>query len=139
MFRIFLLAALIVGVAIVAPPSSHALEMQDPCDIKGCEKGGANGIPGPGPGDPSLGGSTMPPGGDHRKFPNDDGDGKRAGKTNGKTKKKEPVRSIGRKGGSGTIHTPRRPICESARDARARNSPAAPGLEAQCRAAGGSP
>lgn len=30
------------------------------------------------------------------------------------------------------------PICANARSARARNSPAAPGLEAQCRAAGGS-
>lgn len=30
-----------------------------------------------------------------------------------------------------------RPICDVAREARARNSPAAPGLEAQCRAAGG--
>jgi len=31
---------------------------------------------------------------------------------------------------------PPRPICDAAREARARNSPAAPGLEAQCRAAG---
>ena len=31
------------------------------------------------------------------------------------------------------------PICVSARTARRRNSPAAPGLEAQCKAAGGSP
>lgn len=31
------------------------------------------------------------------------------------------------------------PICANARQARARNSPAAPGLEAQCRAAGGTP
>ena len=31
------------------------------------------------------------------------------------------------------------PICEAARQAAARNSPAAPGLEAQCRAAGGTP
>lgn len=31
------------------------------------------------------------------------------------------------------------PICTSARQARARNSPAAPSLEAQCRAAGGTP
>jgi hypothetical protein len=31
------------------------------------------------------------------------------------------------------------PICSAARKARARNSPAAPNLEAQCRAAGGTP
>jgi hypothetical protein len=30
-------------------------------------------------------------------------------------------------------------ICTNARNARARNSPAAPGLEAQCRAQGGTP
>lgn len=35
--------------------------------------------------------------------------------------------------------TPDPPICASARSARARNSPAAPGLERQCRAAGGTP
>ncbi|MEP7147546.1 MAG: tachylectin-related carbohydrate-binding protein [Acidobacteriota bacterium] len=33
--------------------------------------------------------------------------------------------------------SPPRSICDTARDARARNSPAAPGLEARCRAAGG--
>jgi hypothetical protein len=33
----------------------------------------------------------------------------------------------------------RLPICDAARSARARNSPAAPNLEAQCRAAGGTP
>lgn len=36
-----------------------------------------------------------------------------------------------------TSHGP--PICDSARNARARNSPVAPNLEAQCRAAGGTP
>ena len=34
---------------------------------------------------------------------------------------------------------PTRHICDAARDARARNSPAAPNLEAQCRALGGKP
>jgi hypothetical protein len=44
-----------------------------------------------------------------------------------------------------TVATPRAalavdpPICAAARNARARNSPAAPNLEAQCRAAGGTP
>jgi hypothetical protein len=37
---------------------------------------------------------------------------------------------------AGTTPNPPRSICESAREARARNSPAAPGLEAQCLAAG---
>ncbi len=36
-------------------------------------------------------------------------------------------------------HPPGWTICDSARDARARNSPAAPNLEAQCRASGGKP
>ncbi len=39
----------------------------------------------------------------------------------------------------GAEAAPRRPICEVAREARARNSPAAPGLEAQCRAVGEAP
>jgi hypothetical protein len=44
-----------------------------------------------------------------------------------------PVKSIGRVNTGGPAQ-PLRPICDAARDARARNSPAAPGLEAQCRA-----
>ena len=48
----------------------------------------------------------------------------------------EPAKSIGRVGGSTAPPGPPRSICESARDARARNSPAAPYLEVQCRASG---
>ncbi|HEY6124202.1 MAG TPA: hypothetical protein VIV63_06100, partial [Steroidobacteraceae bacterium] len=44
------------------------------------------------------------------------------------------VKSIGRVG-SPSAPRPARHICDAARDARARNSPAAPNLEAQCRAA----
>lgn len=48
------------------------------------------------------------------------------------SQRRSPVRSFGR------VHTgtvpPLRSICEEARDARSRNSPAAPNLEAQCRA-----
>jgi hypothetical protein len=46
------------------------------------------------------------------------------------------VKSIGRvkTGGETKAGGPRRSICEAARSARARNSPAAPNLEAQCRA-----
>lgn len=44
-----------------------------------------------------------------------------------------PVKAIGRANG-GAPTGPPRPICDVAREARARNSPAAPGLEAQCRA-----
>ncbi len=43
------------------------------------------------------------------------------------------VKSVGR---VNTSSAPPRPICEAARDARARNSPAAPNLEAQCHASG---
>jgi hypothetical protein len=39
-----------------------------------------------------------------------------------------PVRAVAK---------PDPPICQAARNARHRNSPAAPGLEAQCKAAGG--
>jgi hypothetical protein len=45
------------------------------------------------------------------------------------------IKSVGRIGGSHPApQRPARPICEAARDARARNSPAAPDLEAQCAA-----
>jgi len=44
-----------------------------------------------------------------------------------------PVKSLGRVKPTGPPAPPR-PICDSARDARARNSPAAPNLEAQCAA-----
>lgn len=46
----------------------------------------------------------------------------------------EPVKGIGRVRQSTTTQESQRPICDVAREARARNSPAAPGLEAQCRA-----
>jgi hypothetical protein len=49
----------------------------------------------------------------------------------------EPVKAIGRVKQSPTTSEPAKPICDVAREARARNSPAAPGLEAQCRATGG--
>lgn len=46
---------------------------------------------------------------------------------------KNAVKAVGRvKLAPGTAAAPPRPICDAAREARARNSPAAPGLEAQC-------
>lgn len=52
----------------------------------------------------------------------------------------EPVKSIGRVPVSPpSAARPQRSICEMARDARARNSPAAPNLEAQCRVVGERP
>ncbi|MEP7147541.1 MAG: hypothetical protein ABI857_01480 [Acidobacteriota bacterium] len=47
-----------------------------------------------------------------------------------------PVYALGRVKLPPAGALPSRSICDSARDARARNSPAAPGLEAKCRAAG---
>ncbi|MEJ0086396.1 MAG: hypothetical protein WDO72_11970 [Pseudomonadota bacterium] len=44
-----------------------------------------------------------------------------------------PVKSLGRVN-TGTPSGPPKPICEAAREARARNSPAAPNLEKQCQA-----
>jgi hypothetical protein len=51
----------------------------------------------------------------------------------------EPAKSIGRVHSTSEPAAPARSICESARNARARNSPAAPNLEAQCRAIGEAP
>ena len=62
----------------------------------------------------------------------------RAAGAAGEIPPKAPVKAIGRvKVPPGTTPTgPPVSICEYAREARARNSPAAPGLEAKCRAAG---
>ena len=46
----------------------------------------------------------------------------------------QPPRALGRVKLPPTSPPDTRSICEAARDARARNSPAAPGLEARCRA-----
>ena len=51
----------------------------------------------------------------------------------------EPAKTIGRVPNTSGPAGPARSICEAARDARARNSPAAPNLEAQCLAAGERP
>ncbi len=45
----------------------------------------------------------------------------------------EPYQALGRVKKSGTVPVAPLSICESARNARVRNSPAAPGLERQCR------
>jgi hypothetical protein len=61
----------------------------------------------------------------------------RAAGAAGEIPPKAPVKALGRvEVPPGTTPNPPISICESARRARARNSPAAPGLEAQCRAAG---
>ncbi|MEO8017409.1 MAG: hypothetical protein ABI769_06325 [Pseudomonadota bacterium] len=55
------------------------------------------------------------------------------------TPEKPVVKSIGRVNTGTSTPRPPRPICDSARDALARQSPASPNLVAQCRAAGGNP
>src|SRR5205807_1496875 len=50
--------------------------------------------------------------------------------------KTPPDKGVGRVKEGVPTSAPSRPICEVAREARARNSPAASGLENQCRAAG---
>lgn len=49
-----------------------------------------------------------------------------------------PVKSLGRVNTGSSAPRPARSLCDSARDALARSSPAAPNLVAQCQAAGGS-
>jgi hypothetical protein len=54
------------------------------------------------------------------------------------TQADRPYRALGRvQPREGEPQTPQLSICETARNARARGSPAAPGLERQCRAQGG--
>lgn len=136
MLRTLLLITLSVSLAVFVIPSSYAVEQAEPCDIRGCERGGWNGVPGPGPGDPSLDPSGMPTGPiDQRKFPKADReDGDQADKPRPPASSPTPIKSIGRVAVPPTVSTPMS-ICARARDARARNSPAAPNLEAKCRAA----
>lgn len=141
------LVALMVSLGTTTPIA--ALEDADP---GGCwTRGGCGGQPGPGPGDPSLDPSKMPPGGDaageaatERAERAAERKRKEAEKRKEEERKKReaeaaqgPAKSIGRVPTSlPPTPGPQRSICEAARDARARNSPAAPNLEAQCRASG---
>lgn len=128
MLRTILLTTVIVNFAVFSiPTSSYALEKQNPCDLSSpepCDGGGLGG--GPGPGDPSLDGSKMPPGGDHPpKNPRAENEMDKPDAP----PKRTVVKSIGRVKVPPTSG-PSMSICDRARDARGRNSPAAPSLEA---------
>ena len=97
--------------------------------------------------DPSLEPSKMPPGGDaageaaaERAEKAAERKRKEAEKRNEAERKRREaeaayVKSLGKvPTSSAAPPRPQQSICEAARDARARNSPAAPNLEAQCRA-----
>jgi hypothetical protein len=78
-----------------------------------------------------CGAPTLTPGGS--------GNSENTGTTSSALTTKPPVKPIGRvklppTGAPTGPPRPPRPICDVAREARARNSPAAPGLEAKCRA-----
>lgn len=133
------LAMSCLGLAVAMP--AYAVKKADPTTPYDGSGGWGPVYVGPGPGDRSLDTSGMPPGGDaaararaERKEKEEER--RRKGGV-GQPKAKPPtvVSSIG-KVNIGTPSTPpaHRTICEAARDARARNSPAAPNLEAQCRA-----
>lgn len=111
----------------------------------GCGGNGSwGGVPiGPGPGDPGLDPSKMPGGGDEFNQKLVDRKEKEAERKAAENRKREAeqaaarakFKTLGRATPSSPSTTmPPRTICEAARDARARNSPAAPDLEAQCRA-----
>lgn len=153
---ITVLAALTLSVATPA----GALESSNP-DTKGCGSGGSLGdfgtgcgggghwgnVPvGPGPGSPNLDPSKMPSDGEDFNEQRAERKEKEAERKQKEAEKKKReaeqaaasrpgVKSFGRVNTSlpSTLAAPRT-ICEAARDARARNSPAAPNLEAQCRA-----
>ena len=144
------LAALAFAVATSMPVA--AMEKSDP---GGCSGGGGSSDVcsgsdgGGGPGDPVLDPSTMPGGGDaagqaaaDRAEKAAERKRKEAEKRNDQERKKREAeaarahaKSLGRvPPSSSATPGPQRSICEAARDARARNSPAAPDLETQCRA-----
>lgn len=147
--------ATLTALALTFATSMHvaALEKSDP---GGCGGGvgsdlcsGSDG--GGGPGDPNLDPSKMPRGGDaageaaaERAEKAAERKRKEAEKRKEEERKKREAeaaqphaKSLGRvPSSSSATPGPQRSICEAARDARARNSPAAPNLEAQCRASG---
>jgi hypothetical protein len=132
-----LFAALAVILALGAmPATSRAMEDAKPPCADGCQGGGGGwgGVPGPGPGDPSLGGTGMPHGGDASKVSEADRKDKEAERKNKQKPPPPPVfaKTLGRVKPSSEAPRESRSICDAARDARARNSPAAPNLEAQC-------
>ena len=148
-FNIIALAAL----AFSLSTSAGALE---PAKPGGCDGGGGGGLAdfgggcgggAPGPGDPSLDPSKMPRGGDeyNQKLVDrkeKEAERKEAERKEAEKRKREAeqasqmkYKTLGRVNPSSvSTQTPPHTICEAARDARARNSPAAPDLEAQCRA-----
>jgi hypothetical protein len=148
------LAALTVSLGTSIPVA--ALQKSDPGGCSGggfdsdtCADRGGGGSPGPG--DPSLDPSGMPPGGDAAGEAAADRAEKAAERKRKEAEKRKederkrreaeaaqlPAKSLGRvPTSSPPTPGPQRSICDAARDARARNSPAAPNLEAQCRASG---
>lgn len=131
-----LVAALGVILAMGAvPATSVAMEDAKPPCADGCQGGGGwAGVPGPGPGDPSLGGPGMPHGGDASKVSEADRKDKELERKN-KQPQQPPVfaKTLGRVTPVSEAPRGTKSICDAAREARARNSPAAPNLEAQCR------
>jgi hypothetical protein len=122
---------------------AHALEPSIPLCTdpgSGCEAGGRGG---PGPGDRSLDPLPLPGKDDKDNENRSERADKKAEAAELKRQQqkeadKNKVKSIGRRPSSGpATPQPHRTICEAARDSRARNSPVAPDLEAQCRARGG--
>jgi hypothetical protein len=108
----------------------------------GCGGGGSwGGVPiGPGPGDPGLDPSKMPRGGDEYNQKLVDRKEKEAERKEAERRKREAeqaaartnYKTLGRVAPTSlSTPTPPRTLREAARDARARNSPAAPDLEAQ--------
>jgi hypothetical protein len=140
-----------VALAFATSMPVSALEKSDP---DGCKGGGAAsdqcaGSEGGGVGssDPILEPSKMPPGGDaageaaaERAEKAAERKRKEAERKKEEERKKREAeaataKSLGRvPSSSSATPGPQKSICEAARDARARNSPAAPNLEAQCRA-----
>ena len=139
--------------AALAFATSLPVSALQPSDPGGCAGGGYESDTcvqkelGGGRSDPNLEPSQMPPGGDaagesasERAEKAAERKRKEAEKRNEAERKKREgegtyVKSLGKVPTSSSAPPrPQQSICEAARDARARNSPAAPNLEAQCRA-----
>jgi hypothetical protein len=135
MIRLFAALGMILSLGAV-PATSLAMEDAKPPCADGCQGGGGGwgGVPGPGPGDPSLGGTGMPHGGDASKVAEADRKDKEAERKKKPPPQQPPVyaKTLGRVTPASEAPRGTKSICDAAREARARNSPAAPNLEAQC-------
>ncbi len=132
-----ILIMLSVGFIAFTIPNSYALQTTEPCPPKlevGCESSGGGFDQGSRP-DVLFREPESPTGMDDAKLdPKIDALDKKNEANEANKPKRPSVGTFGRRTSSTLDTKPPMSICERAQDARGRNSPTAPGLEARCQA-----